>query len=161
MRGAQLQRWAAAAFLLFGFGSLGIEAQVPPCPWFAQGTAAALLGGKVDVTVQGNQSEGECVFTRRENAGEATLRISVRSPAHVQSGEQAANCMGDRTPLRGVGTEAFLCSIADGALVVGTVRGQELRVSISAPSKGVIAISPVEARNKAVRAAEQVAGSLF
>jgi hypothetical protein len=157
-RGLLVRGLAAALAVLWAGVAFG--AQAPLCPWISQGTAAALLGGDVEATVEGDQAQGECVFTRREGAGNYGLRVSV-GPAGDGSQGQAAECSGARVPLRGVGGEAFVCGTRDGALVTGTVRKREFRTSISGPAQGGAGFSASETREKVIRAAEQVAGSLF
>jgi hypothetical protein len=109
-------------------------------------TAGGILEGSVDFTMTKNGPDGTCEFTRSDSG--AKLRIEV--------GTAPAKCAIPADPLKAIGNEAVACTIdANTEQVVGRVRKQAflIRVSGSFPQQKL--------RQKAVNAAEQVAGNLF
>ncbi|HZU27324.1 MAG TPA: hypothetical protein VFA04_17485 [Bryobacteraceae bacterium] len=117
------------------------------CPWINTATASGLLGS--DVTAR--LTDTSCTF----QSPQAELKIEVTTkPSTVPCPTG--------TPLKAIGNEARLCDGSDHdgrwALVAGRVRDQFFTVRISSADA---AAQTADLREKARKAAEQIAGILF
>ena len=95
------------------------------------------------------KADATCVF----ETAHAQLTIEVATGAHSSL---LKRCGADRSAVSAIGNEAVECRAGGEEVVVGRVRdrGFSVRLRSAEMSKGVL-------RNKALHAAEQVAGILF
>jgi hypothetical protein len=113
-----------------------------PCPFMNAATAGGILEGPVGFTM----SKNACEFTRSNS--DARLRIEV--------GSELAKCSTPAERLNAIGNEAVACTIDPTTeQVAGRVRKQTFLIRVSGP------FPQNKLREKAVNAAEQVAGNLF
>jgi hypothetical protein len=123
-----------------------VSAGEKPCPFMNAATAGGILEGPVDFTMTKNGPDGTCEFTRRDSG--AKLRIEVAA--------EVAKCTPPTEPLKAIGNEAVACTVdATSEQVVGRVRKQAFLIRVNG------AFPPGKLRQKAVNAAELVAGNLF
>jgi len=123
------------------------------CPWLNTATAGGVLEGAVVVKV----APTNCEFTRKIGDHEAILSIDVNSAK-----ARATHCGPGAEPLKGIGNQAQACTYEGKAgwtaqQVAGTVRDQAFLVRIETNDASLARM----ARERTVRAAEQVAGILF
>jgi hypothetical protein len=140
------------------------------CPWLNAATAAGVLEGSVTTTVthagqNNNSDDATCEFIHRAGSTVTELQIEVgtmKDPAR-DFASYVTRCEPNATQLRGIGNEAFVCSLQEkkkqiSEQVVSRVRDRAfvVRVSSNAP------LPPQnDLREKARKTAEQVAGFLF
>ncbi len=123
------------------------------CPWLNGATAAGILGGPVQLKA----NPTTCEFVRAQDRARYQLRIEVRPiTAHNSFESYLSRCGRHRTPLKGIGNEAFACR--DDRGVLGRVRDQMFIVRVSAPGHSM---SPDVLEENTRKIAEQVAGALF
>ena len=136
------------------------------CPWMNAATAGGYLGGTPTTQVKPgppDSDDASCSFELRAGETLSKLTIDVTTMRSPQRDFTAflAQCP-TKTALKAIGNEAVSCSGADHStrseLVVGRVRDHAfvLRLSTNAASPDSAAL-----HEKAVKAAEQVAGILF
>lgn len=120
------------------------------CTWLNAATAAAVLGGAVQLTI----TPGSCEFVHQDTS--LRIEVGATNAPHAQCGSPAEQ-------LKAIGNEAQACAyqgkpgwIAE--QVVGRVRDQAFLVRISAKDQSA---APKNLREKARKIAEQVAGILF
>ena len=109
--------------------------------------------------------DAECVFFRQAGPIPGELRIDVRTMSEPgkEFAAYAARCGAHPVPLKAIGNEAAACAFYDKAgqlseQVVGRVRDRSFVVRLS---MGDSSLSENAVREKARKAAEQVAGNLF
>lgn len=157
------------ALLVFGFAALAPASRAATsCPWLTQGSAEAVLGGKVSavVTLTPSSGEGVCTFSRAGQPPDLpdSLKIVVeRRAVHW--------CPAGSPALKGIGNEAVTCTARPSAtastqIIVSRVRNLHFMVRLTThtpaarkqPSDATEATTPV---NPIEQVAEQVAGNLF
>jgi hypothetical protein len=144
-------------FLLFATRLCG-AADV--CPWITQGSVAKLLEGDVQLSIQTtDDKQGSCNFSRVDGKVSYTLEVSVGPEAN-------GTCPKGSAELRGIGNEAYFCSVKRSSSetlekVSSRVRDSFFTVTLSASGpRGLV--MPDDARRSVLdQAAEQVAGNLF
>ncbi len=144
----------------------GISLGEETCPWMNTATASGLLGGDVTVRVNHaskNKEDANCDFGRQQGTLIYQLGIQVETMASPSAfGAFVAPCAAEGTRLKGIGNEAFACSLGKyGQLseqVVGRVRDRAFVVRASTNDP---AAAQASFREKVTKAAEQVAGNLF
>jgi hypothetical protein len=109
--------------------------------------------------------DAECVFVRQAGSIPGELRIDVRTMSEPgkEFAAYAARCGTHSTPLKAIGNEAAACTLNDKAgqfseQVVGRVRDRSFVIRLN---MGDSTLSQNAVREKARKAAEQVAGNLF
>jgi len=136
------------------------------CPWMNAATAGGLLGGDVTATVNSSDKSKEdatCDFVHRQGPLVQELMIEVRTMA--APGKDLANFLvrcEKATPLKAIGNEAVVCDVSKPGEIVEQVVGRvrERAFVIRATSDDPRA-AQTSFREKAIKAAEQVAGNLF
>ncbi len=134
------------------------------CPYMNAATVGGFLGGEVSTHVvhhEANRDDATCSFEVQRGNVPSRLRIDVTTMPAPQTdfSRYRAQCSAEATPLKAIGNEAFACEGGDQSehweLVIGRVRDRAftVRLTSSAP--------PADLRDKARKAAEQVAGILF
>jgi hypothetical protein len=188
MRLVSLARCIALFAVLFGGAGMTCHAKVM-CPWINDATAAGFLKGEVVATVtrasagadkaavaaatatgiSATIGDATCEFVHRDASGSVTrLRIEVVTMGDVAAAFPAyrARCGTNGQPVRAIGNEAEVCSMAPagrgagvgvGEQVVGRVRERAFVVSMAAGS----GTDQATLRETTMRVAEQVAGFLF
>jgi hypothetical protein len=164
MRISRRLLFALAAMLL----SVVCHAQ-PKCPWLNEATARGILGGSVTVTVHiDNRGGGACEFSSQQGAAVHQLRISVDLMTDIpkQFPSYLAQCPPTSAPLRSVGNEAVMCSIAGQGeqyieRVVSRVRNQAFVVNVSSKARDDPSMTQEMRHDQANLVAEQIAGILF
>jgi len=124
------------------------------CPWLNAATAAGILGGPI----RSEATATICEFVRRQAHVQYRLRIEVRTTTkvHKEFASYLSRCGRKRTPLKGIGNEAYAC--AQDHRVVGRVRDQVFSVRLTTTDHS---IAPNVLEENARTVADQVAGSLF
>jgi hypothetical protein len=123
------------------------------CQWLNSATAAGVLGGPVQLKA----SAAACEFVREQPGARYRLYIEVQRITASNAFESyLSHCGRHRTPLTGIGNEAFACE--DDRSVVGRVRNQMFAVRLVAPRHSV---APDKLEEGVRKVAEQVAGMLF
>jgi hypothetical protein len=181
-------RCVAAGAILFGVAGVSCHAK-EMCPWINEQTAAGFLKGDVTATVthastgadkaavaaatvtgiSATIGDATCEFAHRDASGGVTrLRIEVVTMGDVAAAFPAyrGRCGTSGQPVRAIGNEAEVCSMAPagrgagvgvGEQVVGRVRERAFVVSIAAGAGA----DQATLRETTLRVAEQVAGFLF
>jgi hypothetical protein len=181
-------RWVVLLVVLIGAGA-GTCRGKEMCPWINDATAEGFLRGKVAATVthastgadkaavaaatttgiSATVGDAICEFVHRGASGEVTrLRIEVVTMGDVAAAFPAyrGRCGTSGQPVRAIGNEAEVCSMAPagrgagmvmGEQVVSRVRDRAFIISIAA----VAGIDQATLRETTLRIAEQVAGFLF
>lgn len=142
---------------------------VDRCAWITQPTAAGILGGEAISTVReaSGHQPASCIFTQTSGRSIHVLQVSVEisAEAHAQVGLLAKACTADATPLPAIGNEAIVCSDRSaggpGEHMVGRVRDQVFRISLTSTQRGDPSFTHDVLRAKIRAAAEQVSGNLF
>jgi hypothetical protein len=129
---------------------------------------SALLGGDVETyVVQGKAEDGSCRFVRADHhdqhaqhdkkaAGELDLTVArTKDPASTVA-TYIVRCRSEKTALRGIGNEAYVCDLASGTGIVGRVRDAAFLLLLDAKTPDGASL-----RAHLADAAEQVAGNLF
>jgi hypothetical protein len=135
------------------------------CPWITEGTAAAMLGGDVSVTVkitnpaETNPTGGSCLFTRQQGTAAYTLEVLVQK-------NPTPACPSGSEKLAGIGNEAARCKVQstpnESVEMISTrVRDLYCTVTLTTPGSKDSAISLVDQKSAIERAAEQVTGNLY
>ena len=138
------------------------------CPWLNEATAGGALGGPVTVSITHtgkDNDDANCEFTHREGSVVMTLRIEVETMAAPAAAYRSftARCTPDAQPLRAIGNQAIVCSLAGkkreiSEQVIGRVRDRAFVVRVTSSTDS---LERTTLRTKARRVAEQVAGFLF
>jgi hypothetical protein len=89
------------------------------------------------------------------NFARANASLTIEIATGQDLAPYLAKCGSQAFPLKAIGNEAFACSMANGERVIGRVRDQIFVVTI------VTDEAPAALREKARKAAEQVAGNLY
>ena len=145
-----------------GILSCSILAQAAPanCPWFTQGSAAALLGGEVTSTVLAKSADsGTCHFSRQD--GDATYSLDIMVQQDLPS-----PCRADKEKLAGLGTAATGCTVehSNAALIEqidAQVRDQHFASVLEIRGAKLSMVQQQTFRSLFHQAAEQIAGNLF
>jgi hypothetical protein len=155
-----------AAMVLLALAPLACAAK-EACPWMNDATAGGFLGGNVASVVthpEGNKGDATCEFSLIGQGDLLSLRIEVQTMSDLsQYAGFRARCGADSESVRAVGNEAVACSAGTSKRqmteqVVGRVRNRVFIVRIVARAE---VLDPTLARDRAEKAAEQVAGILF
>jgi hypothetical protein len=132
------------------------------CPWINAATAGGILGGPVTASVGPPEANPSCAFTRPG----AELRIEIipiKSAGDYAS--LAAACGANPEPLKAIGNQAVLCTVAGtrtSVRVIGRVRDRIFTMLIHSDESSFTAgLTTDRLREKARAAAEHVAGNLF
>ena len=156
---------------LFLFAVVSLQATgsaAERCPWLNAATAGGFLGGAVtNFTVNQGKSgdDATCEFVRHDGSLLMELRIEVetmRSPAD-DFASYTSRCRSAAVALKAMGNQAVSCAAeaGDGRIagqVVGRVRDRAFVVRVATSDRSA---QPAALREKARKAAEQVAGNLF
>jgi len=144
--------------LFFGLLCASTSSAATNCPWLAQGSAAAALGGPVTASVQVSDSgEGACTFTR-DGAGNNLKIVVQRTPQK--------SCPAESTKVKGIGNEAVFCKVQESPnelieMVVSRVRELHFTVSLAVHRSASHTSETSGAEDAVKQVAEQVAGNLF
>lgn len=122
-------------------------------------TAEALLGGPVKATATANS----CLFALKSPDVKESIRIQVQYLSAAGLETYLAECKGGKTPVGGLGNEAYVCRVkADHKTkterIAGRVRARVFVVDVSTNERHVQREALI---GIAKEAAEQVSGNLF
>ena len=130
------------------------------CPWFTQGSAAALLGSDVVATITApTPKQGVCTFTREQDGGKDSIEIHVAMPAS----EMPGRCPRGSETVSGIGNEAVACTLKStaGSVYQLDSRVRDLRFTVLLRVHKSNDGRDDDHSEKLTLAAEQVAGNLF
>lgn len=145
-------------------------AQQAVCPWVNKATVvdapdihdAATAADTVMVSDGGNN----CSFHFQNNDVSYILEVTIKMLPEEDTNIIAAEskCVGEKTPLRGIGNEAVACAInmhtTRGEQVAGRVRDKLFIINITSTAKESPSVRDLLCE-RATLIAEQVAGNLF
>jgi hypothetical protein len=125
------------------------------CPWMNAATAGGIIGNPVEM----NATKTSCEFIHRAGSRVYELVIQVEASGSAR----LTRCGSARVELKAIGNEAVACGFDGGEgkiaeQVVGRVRDQAFVIRISTNDRSA---ERAVLREKARKAAEQVAGNLF
>lgn len=160
--------WYALLLGLFIAPVSGL-AQQTVCPWVNKATVvdapdipdAATAADTVMVSDGGNN----CSFHFQNNGVSYDLQVTIKMLPEGDTNIVASEskCIGEKTPLRGIGNEAVACAInthaTRGEQVAGRVRDKLFIVYITSVAKESPSVRDL-LRERATLIAEQVAGNL-
>jgi hypothetical protein len=133
------------------------------CPWLTQGTAGALLGEEVRVTVHGSADEGDCEFVPSADGDHSDTALNNGKLMKIVVGHQLPKECAAGERLTGIGQDSTLClSDAGGVhreIIRGRVRNRYFLITVSA--RKASASDEASSRHALEQLAEEVAGNLF
>jgi hypothetical protein len=125
------------------------------CPWFTEGTAAAMLGGPVASTTKLLlPSSGTCTFTLHQGGSASTLEIAVAP-------NRPSLCPADSRMVPAIGTDALTCTAGNSNILTARVRTIYFTIRLTLSATQSPAISAPDRQTIVERTAEQVAGNLY
>ncbi len=136
------------------------SAQTAACPWLTEGTASALLDGRVAVTTRIlSAGDSTCTFTLQQGAATSVLEISIAATDHFI-------CPPNSLKVSGIGNEAVSCTQDHPPnetmdIVSGRARNLYFGVRLTVTGKPSAALSPSMRQSLVEQVAEQVAGNLY
>jgi len=155
-----VRNWIAFSIALLPFA---VHAE-DRCPWMNRATAGGLLGGEASMRVTAADADnGSCAFELRQgdSLSRLTIQVTTMRTPKTDFASYLARCP-NGTPLKAIGNEAVTCPGTDHderfEQVVGRVRDHAFIVRVSTTGRGADAGA---LRERAAKAAEQVAGILF
>ncbi len=157
-----------AVWLILALSTGSCLAQTPAvCPWLTSGTAAAALGGPVELNLHlESTSQGTCRFTRGSGMEEESIEVAI-------SKVKPPSCPVGGAKLAGFGNEAVECESTNSSAfavnaIAGRLRDVYFSVRITTPrAKSPIPPANDEPGNPDIvpsilqRVTEQVVGNLY
>ncbi len=150
------------ALLLMATALCTIHAAEQTCPWLNAATAGGILEGQARAAVTKMGDDATCEFTRQNSKDKLRIEVVMMGTARSELAAYKAECIGPAAPLPAIGTDAVACGTQTkngeaAEQIAGRVRKQAFLIRVTAD-----VTSPREAlRERAQKAAEQVAGNLF